>query len=47
MDEQLFKILKKVYYKKKNMKDEKGYQTIVETGDIYDGRTGTTKADVR
>lgn len=42
MDEQLFKILKKVYYKKKYMKDEKEYQTIVETGDIYDGRTETT-----
>lgn len=43
MDEQLFKILKKVYYKKKYIKDEKGYQTIIETGDIYDGKTGTTK----
>lgn len=42
MDEQLFKILKKVYYKKKYIKDEKGYQTLAETGDRYDCETGTT-----
>lgn len=43
MDEQLFKILKKVYYKKKYVRDENGYQTAIETGDIYDSKTGTTR----
>lgn len=43
MDQQLFAILKKVYYKKKYVKDEKGYQIAVETGDIYDSKTGTTR----
>ena len=42
MDEQLLKILKKVYYKKKYIKDEKGYQTAVATGDLYDCKTRTT-----
>lgn len=42
MDEQLFKILKKVYYKKRYVRNEKGYDVAIETGDIYDAKTGTT-----
>ena len=43
MDEQLFKILKKVYNKKRYIKDEQGYQIAIETGDVYDCKTGTKK----
>lgn len=43
MDEQLFKILKKVYNKRRYVRDKKGYDIAIETGDIFDGKTGTTK----
>lgn len=43
MDEQLFKTLEKVYYKKRYTKDKKGCQTVIETGDIYDSETATTR----
>ena len=43
MDEQLFKTLEKVYYKKRYIKDKKGCQTVIETGDVYDIETATTK----
>lgn len=42
LDEKLFKILKKVYYKKKYQKDEKGYQKRIEAGDTFDAKTSTT-----
>ncbi|MDE7351861.1 MAG: hypothetical protein K2O06_02235 [Acetatifactor sp.] len=42
MDDRLFKILKKVYYKKKYEKDENGYQHIIKNGDIFDCDTKTT-----
>lgn len=41
MDEKLFKILKKVYYKKRYAKDEKGCQVKIETGDTFDLQTKT------
>lgn len=41
MDERLFKILKKVYYKKRYVKDEKGDKTRIETGDRFDLETST------
>lgn len=41
LDEKLFRILKKVYYKKKYIKDEKGYKVRVETGDRFDLETST------
>ena len=43
MDEQLFKTLEKVYYKKRYIKDKKGCKTVIETGDIYDSETATTR----
>ena len=42
MDNRLFKILKKVYYKKKYEKDENGYPHIIKNGDIFDCDTKTT-----
>ncbi|MDE7297510.1 MAG: hypothetical protein K2N94_01615 [Lachnospiraceae bacterium] len=41
MDEKLFRILKKVYYKKRYAKDEKGCQIRIETGDVFDLKTNT------
>lgn len=41
MDEKLFKILKKVYYKKNYKKDESGRSIRIETGDEYDLKTRT------
>lgn len=41
LDEKLFKILKKTYYKKRYIKNEAGYQVEVETGDVYDTKTRT------
>lgn len=43
MDDKLFRILKKVYNKKKYEKDENGHQHRIENGDIFDCGTGTTK----
>jgi len=43
LDETLFKILKKVYGKKRYIKNENGYQVPIETGDKYDCGTGTTQ----
>jgi len=43
LDETLFKILKKIYYKKQYVKDEKGYQIRIETGDEFDCDTKTTQ----
>ena len=42
MDNKLFKILKKVYYKKKYEKDENGYQHRTTNGDRFDCNTKTT-----
>jgi hypothetical protein len=42
MDDRLFQILKKVYYKKKFEKDENGYQHMIENGDVFDRDTKTT-----
>lgn len=41
MDENVFKILKKVYYKKRYVRDENGYQIPVATNDSYNKDTGT------
>ncbi len=41
MDEKLYKILKKVYYKKGYKLDKKGCKIEINTGDIYDRETGT------
>ena len=41
MDEKLFKILKKVYYKKDSIKDEKGNKIRIKTGDVFDLKTST------
>lgn len=43
MNHRLFKILEKVYYKKKYEKDENGYQHLAKNGDIFDCETRTTK----
>jgi hypothetical protein len=42
MDDKLFKILKKVYCKKKFEKDERGYNHVIKNGDIFDCNTKTT-----
>ena len=42
MDDKLFKILKKVYCKKRYVKDENGYNQPVNTGDKFDCDTKTT-----
>lgn len=42
MDRRLFKILEKVYHKKKYVKDENGYQHLVKNGDIFDCDTRMT-----
>ncbi|MCM1058350.1 MAG: hypothetical protein NC517_12195 [Firmicutes bacterium] len=42
MDDKLFKILDKVYHKKKYEKDENGYQRLIKTGDVFHRDTGTT-----
>lgn len=42
MDDRLFKILKKVYCKKKYVKDENGYQHRIENGDVFNSDTKTT-----
>lgn len=42
MDEQLFKILKKIYNKKRYFKDEKGKYIAIENGDIFDSTTCKT-----
>lgn len=41
MDEKVFKILKKVYYKKSYAKDDQGTQIRIKTGDQYDLKTRT------
>lgn len=41
MDEKLFRILKKVYYKKDEIKDEKGNKIRIKTGDVFDLKTNT------
>lgn len=43
MDQQLLNILKKVYYKKTYARDKNGVKTLIETGDIYDSKTRTTR----
>ena len=42
MNDKLFKILKKVYFKKKYIKDEKGYLHEIDCGDKFDCSTKTT-----
>ena len=42
MDDKLFKILKKVYCKKRSEKDENGYNRRINTGDKFDSATRTT-----
>ena len=42
MDDKLYKILKKVYCKKRYVKDENGYNQPVNTGDKFDCDTKTT-----
>lgn len=42
MDDRLFQILKKIYYKKKYEKDENGIQRIIKNGDVFDCDTKTT-----
>lgn len=42
MEEKLFRILKKVYYKKAYVKDADGYQIKLETGDKFDCDTMTS-----
>lgn len=42
MDQKLFRILKKVYDKKRYRRDENGYEVAIDTGDIFDVETGTT-----
>ena len=41
MNDRLFKILKKVYFKKKYIKDEKGYLREIDCGDNFDCDTKT------
>lgn len=41
MDDKLYKILKKVYDKKRYVKDENGYQRPIKTGDVFDSATKT------
>lgn len=41
MNDRLFKILKKVYFKKKYIKDEKGYLREIDCGDKFDCDTKT------
>ncbi|CAD6366883.1 hypothetical protein [Shewanella putrefaciens] len=42
MDKGLFKILKKVYFKKAYIKDENGYMQRIDNGDKFDSESGTT-----
>lgn len=42
MEEKLFKILKKVYFKKKYIKDINGYLREIDCGDEFDCKTKTT-----
>lgn len=42
LDEKLFRILKKVYYKKRYEKEKTGGQIRIETSDIFDLKTNTT-----
>lgn len=42
MDKGLFKILKKIYFKKSYIKDENGYMQRIDNGDQFDCESGTT-----
>ncbi|MBD5531348.1 MAG: hypothetical protein HDQ98_03970 [Lachnospiraceae bacterium] len=46
MDEKLFRILKKVYYKKDYIKDEKGNKIRVKTGDVFDLKSNTRQYSI-
>lgn len=41
VDDKLYKILKKVYCKKRYEKDENGYNQLINTGDVFDSATRT------
>ena len=46
MDDKLYGILKKVYCKKRNVKDENGYLRPIKNGDKFDCATGTTNYSI-